>query len=117
MKKVRKEDVEKLIFLYYKEFIELLTEEEFEASIHVDINSVFIYLIDLRDFKDEGQKENLMENFANQLKKVTFGKLKVTYMGAKKDGNDCISWMYIANAYEVKEDNEGYHDYGDSWEE
>ncbi len=58
MKKVRKEDVEKLIFLYYKEFIELLTEEEFEASIHVDINSVFIYLIDLRDFKDEGQRES-----------------------------------------------------------
>lgn len=44
-------------------------------------------------------------------------------MGAKKDGNTCTSWMYIANAYEVEEDNgdnednEGYHDYGDSWKE
>mgnify|MGYP001625131056 CR=1 FL=1 len=36
--------------------------------------------------------------------KITFGNLEVTYKGAKKEGNSCLSWMYIANAYEVEED-------------
>ena len=123
MKKVREQDVEEIIFLCYKEFIELLTEEEFEASIHMDINSVFIHLVDHRYFKNKDKKKKKMVKFAKQLKKDTFGKLKVTYMGAKKEGNTCISGMHIANAYEVEEengdneDNEGYQDYGDSWEE
>lgn len=112
MKKVRKQDIEELITLYYKEFIELLTDEEFETSIHVNINSIFIYIIDYRDFDDEELKKKLMDKFAEEIKKITFGNLEVTYRGAKKDGNLCISWMYISNAYEleIKDNDDEYDD-------
>ncbi len=104
MKKVRKQDLEELIALYYRDFIELVADDEFEKTVTVDINSIYISVIDQRDFDDEEVKMEVMQDFANELKKITFGNLEVTYKGAKKEGNSCLSWMYIANAYEVEED-------------
>ena len=104
MKKVRKQDLEELILLYYQFFIEEIPDYEFERTITVNINSIYISVMDYRDFDDEEAKKKVMEKFAKELRKITFGNLEVTYMGVQKDEDECSSWMYIANAYEVIED-------------
>ena len=111
MKKVRKQDVEELISLYYQFFIEEIPDYEFEITITVNINSIYICVIDHRDFDDEEEKKKVMRDFDKELKKITFGNMRVAYMGAKKDDDGCFSWMYIANAYEfIEDENDGEND-------
>ena len=117
MKKVRKQEVEELILLYYQMFIECAPDYELEETVTVDINSIYITVMDYRDFNDVETKMKAINDFDKKLKKVTFGNLYVAYMEVKNDDTGCRTLMHIANAYEVEEDNEGYHDSGDSWEE
>ena len=104
MKKVRKQDLEELIALCYKESIEV-TDYEFKKTVVIDINSIYITVMDYREFDDVKAKMKLMQDFAKHLKAISFGKLKVTRKKAKKDGNSCFSLMYIANAYEIESDD------------
>ena len=106
MKKVRKQEVEELILLYYQMFIECAPDYELEETVTVDINSIYIRVIDHRDFDDEEAKKKVMEKFAEELRKITFGNLEVTYMGVQKDEDECSSWMYIANAYDIEDEDE-----------
>lgn len=112
MKKVRKEDVEKLLLLYYQFFIKEIPDYEFEITITVNINSIYIRVIDHRDFDDEEakKKKKVMEKFSKELRKITLGNLEVTDMKVQKDEDECISWMNIANAYEVIEDEDDGED-------
>ena len=110
MKKVRKEDVEKLLLLYYQFFIKEIPDYEFEITITVNINSIYIRVIDHRDFDDEEAKKKVMEKFSKELRKITLGNLEVTDMKVQKDEDECISWMNIANAYEVIEDEDDGED-------
>lgn len=112
MKKVRKEDVEKLLLLYYQFFIKEIPDYEFEITITVNINSIYIRVIDHRDFDDEEakKKKKVMEKFSKELRKITLGNLEVTDMKVQKDEDECISRMNIANAYEVIEDEDDGED-------
>lgn len=106
MKKVRKVDLVDLIAQYYCDFIELMPVDEIadgNNGVSINVNSICIYVIDNNQFDSESDRESLMENFAEQIEAITFGNLKVTYKGCKIVGNSCLSWMYIANAYEVVE--------------
>ena len=70
MKKVRKQDLEELILLYYQFFIEEIPDYEFERTITVNINSIYISVMDYRDFDDEEAKKKVMEKFAKELRKI-----------------------------------------------
>ena len=45
--------------------------------------------------------ENYINNFAEEIEKVTFGNLKVTYCEIEKERDASKVEIYIANAYEV----------------
>lgn len=106
MKKVRKVDLVNLIAQYYCDFIELMPVMDIadgNNGVSINVNSICIYVIDHNEFDSESDRETLMQTFAEQIEAITFGNLKVTYKGCKIEGNSFLSWMYIANAYEVVE--------------
>lgn len=105
MKKVKKDDLVRLIAQYYCNFIELtplLDIIEGKSGINITIDTVCIYVDDSREFDSEVEKYACLKKFAEQIEAITFGNLKVTCMGCKKDPC-CLTWMYIANAYELVE--------------
>lgn len=106
MKKVRKNDLVQLIAQYYCNFIRLMPVDEIEDGnngVSILVNSICIYVIDNNKFSSISEQELCMQNFAKQIEAITFGNLKVTYKGCKNKGNSFVSWMDIANAYEVVE--------------
>lgn len=106
MKKVRKADLVNLIAQYYCDFIKLMPVTDIvkgNNGVSINVNSIYICVIDHNEFDSKRDKENLMEKFAEQIEAITFGNLKVTYKGCRIKDNSFLSWMYIANAYEVVE--------------
>ena len=106
MKKVRKCDLVNLIAQYYCNFIRLMPRDEIADGKHgvsIVVNSICIHVIDYNEFCSKSEQDSRMREFANQIEAVTFGNLKVTYKGFKIEGNSFLSWMDIANAYEVVE--------------
>lgn len=103
-KTVREEDLKNLIAQFYCDFVDLQPVSEItdgNSSVDITINSICIYVIDYSSFNSEDERKKCLEQFAEQIKAISFGNLKVTYYGCKKDGNSYFSWMYIANAYNV----------------
>ena len=110
MKKVRKCDLVELISQYYCNFIRFMPTLEIADGKHgisILINSICIHVIDHNEFDSESDQEACMQDFAKQIEAITFGNLKVTYKGCKIKGKGIgksfLSWMDIANAYEVVE--------------
>ena len=106
MKKVRKDDLVKLISQYYCNFIRLMPTHEIadgNGGVSILVDSICIHVIDRNKFDSESVQEACMQNFAEQIEAITFGNLKVTYKGCKIEGNSFLSWMDIAMQYEVVE--------------
>ncbi len=105
MKKVRKDDLVNLIAQFYCDFIRLMPVHKItgvENCIDINVNSIYISVIDYNYFDSESNQEERMQKFAEQIEAITFGNLKVTYKGCRNKNSTFLSWMYIANAYEVE---------------
>ncbi len=107
MKKVRKADLVNLIAQLYSDFIRPMRVWEIaegNEGVKIDVNPICIYVIDHHMFESASDQEIRIQKFAEQIEAITFGNLKVTYKGCKVGSTiNCLSWMYIANAYEVVE--------------
>lgn len=106
MKKVRKQELVDLIARLYCDYIELMPLDDIADGNHgitIDVNSICIYVMDENPFDTVTRRDSKMTCFAKQIEAITFGNLKVTRQNCKIEGNSHLSWMYIANAYEVEE--------------
>ena len=105
MKKVKKVDLVRLIAQYYCNFIRLTPVDDIingNSDISINVDTVYISVLDRNEFDSETDQNAYLQNFAEQIEAITFGNLKVTYMGCKM--NPHLTWMCIANAYEFIED-------------
>ncbi len=105
MKKVRKDDLVKLVAKYYCNFVrsqDVSDIAEGRCRIHINVDSIYIRVMDFNEFDSNEKQEARLQEFAEQIEAITFGNLKVTYKGCEHNV-DFKSWMYIANAYEVLE--------------
>ncbi len=106
MKKVRKNDLINLIAQFYCDFIRTMPISEIvsgQGGVKINIDSIYISVIDYNQFCSESEQEILMQRFAEQIEAITFGNLKVTYKGCSNENGNAFSLMYIANAYDVIE--------------
>ncbi len=107
MKKVRKKDLENLIESFYCKFIAHISKSEYydlpyckRATVAV-MSTHIVFKYEFDDSDSQIDMENFIGNFAEEIEKITFGNLKVTYYGTEKSQYGSMIEIYIANAYEV----------------
>ncbi len=105
MKKVRKSEIEQLIAQYYCDYIEVHPVNEYlHETLNINVGSIYIFVKENMPVKDKQKKDTKMCNFARAIEEVSFGNLKVVRRSCEKIGeNGWMSYMYIANGYEVIE--------------
>ena len=105
-KRIRKSDLKELLAKFYSDFVELQPIDDIvedKSSVNISINSICAYITDSSDFESEVDRNIALNEFAKEIEKISFGDLRVTYKGCRIDGNTCLTWAYVANAYEVIE--------------
>lgn len=108
MKKVREDDVINLIENFYCKFIAHTTISQHydlphceRVKVNVKSTHVKVWWYFDEELDSKCDTETFIKGFAEEIEKITFGNLKVTYYGIGKIDEKEIFEIYIANAYEV----------------
>lgn len=105
VKKVKKQDLKDLIWMHYLHTVRqiplLETARQNSYIISVSVNSISINVYDTASFDSNDDQEACLDNFAKLIEALTFGNLKVVDRGCEVNGNSYLTYLHIANAYEV----------------
>lgn len=110
LKRVRKDDLRKLILQWYFEYVKHIPAKDayhYEAEgIVLDVNTICVNLYDASEFDYVNDQESYLDNLAEHIKEMSFGNLKVVSYGCEENEDEKHNWTYstwlnIAVKYEV----------------
>ena len=105
MKKVKKYDLLTVLSRGYTRYVNFSVSPveiiDREVCVDIEVNSIYIAIIDRSEFDSEKAQEARMHDFAKYIEAITFGNLKVVYTYCEIDGNYFFSYVEMASAYEI----------------
>lgn len=101
-KRVKKEDLRKMIEEYYKRYVITDLRDE---DILVFVNSVYVSIEDYERYESKETRADSIQKFSTEIENLTFGNLKVVKVTYEEDkGKLYRTIIDIASAYEVIEE-------------
>lgn len=101
-KKVKKDELNYAIRTLYNEFVIDRHQIGDYIPLHVDVNSVFIKIVDRNKADSIEEKKSCIEKFSNILEDLTMGNCKVIKIITEEKNNSRFeTTIYITNKYEV----------------